>query len=319
MKDRRDRKRAKRAIIAPSVPRDSGDDGASDKHPKKGGRKKLIPAGFALMHGFSSTNVGKNRLTVPPFNIGVFQKGKASAKTNTDKSKRTTKKAREIICFSETSFLNKSSHKAIQQSKNSSGGLSSESSIETRELSLRRKAIKKPSNKRVPKVDLTSGFQDTKDSVTRHDTHSTVQSTELGYPLCGSILSVPPVKKSSVIIDVSQHEWAKASSKPNSPLENCGDPSEMVTNEALSIGPSQSASQCMASTRPSPVKVTYTETKSKYFSVSGPVSVQQMSADKNSNSSDEPRKPSNELMTNLPHSFSSLSSNPPSLIIRLYT
>jgi hypothetical protein len=72
-------------------------------------KKQKIPAGLALMHGFSSTSVGKCRLTVakssspswsfspypklaqiePPPNFGVFNKGRASAKIKVDESKRT--------------------------------------------------------------------------------------------------------------------------------------------------------------------------------------------------------------------------------------
>ncbi|KAH9978079.1 hypothetical protein BGW80DRAFT_792564 [Lactifluus volemus] len=52
-------------------------------------KKQKIPAGLALMHGFSSTSVGKSRLTMePPPNFGVFNKGRASAKIKVDESKR---------------------------------------------------------------------------------------------------------------------------------------------------------------------------------------------------------------------------------------
>jgi hypothetical protein len=63
--ERRERKRAKRAIVQPkelAVTEDNDDNKKTDKSKKD--KKSKIPAGFALMHGFSATNVGKNRLTV---------------------------------------------------------------------------------------------------------------------------------------------------------------------------------------------------------------------------------------------------------------
>ena len=57
-------------------------------------RNKKLPAGFALMHGFSATNVGKERLTVKPsVSIGFFGKGKASARTKAVKTKMSAKKS----------------------------------------------------------------------------------------------------------------------------------------------------------------------------------------------------------------------------------
>ncbi|KAL0949748.1 hypothetical protein HGRIS_009786 [Hohenbuehelia grisea] len=55
------------------------------------------------MYGFNATNVGKHRLTVkPPVNVGVFSKGRASAKTQI---KARAKKVQETH-FSESRFLN---------------------------------------------------------------------------------------------------------------------------------------------------------------------------------------------------------------------
>lgn len=75
LEERRERRRAKKAIVAPKPPPPESDSG-EDTDPKRGGRagkasKKSkkgkglsMPAGLALMHGFSATNIGKNRLTV---------------------------------------------------------------------------------------------------------------------------------------------------------------------------------------------------------------------------------------------------------------
>ena len=75
MTERRERKRTKRATVqgknnqeTDGEERENEDKssrrraGKGKKH--EGNKKPNIPAGFALMHGFAATNVGKNRLTV---------------------------------------------------------------------------------------------------------------------------------------------------------------------------------------------------------------------------------------------------------------
>ena len=59
--ERRQRKNAKKSIMKPQVKH--GNDKTPERGPKKKNESKA-QAGFALMHGFSATNVGKNRLTV---------------------------------------------------------------------------------------------------------------------------------------------------------------------------------------------------------------------------------------------------------------
>lgn len=61
LKERRERKRAKRAVVEAEISDKENDKNESG--PTRTRNKKL-PAGFALMHGFSATNVGKERLTV---------------------------------------------------------------------------------------------------------------------------------------------------------------------------------------------------------------------------------------------------------------
>lgn len=75
LEERRERRRAKKAIVAPKplpAESDSGEDtdrerrgrsGKASKKSKKGKGLNML-AGLALMHGFSATNIGKNRLTV---------------------------------------------------------------------------------------------------------------------------------------------------------------------------------------------------------------------------------------------------------------
>ncbi|KAI0771461.1 hypothetical protein BD413DRAFT_548710 [Trametes elegans] len=71
--ERRERRRAKKAIVDP---RPKATENSSDEEPdserrdtsRKASKKKnkglSVPAGLALMHGFSATNLGKKRLTV---------------------------------------------------------------------------------------------------------------------------------------------------------------------------------------------------------------------------------------------------------------
>jgi len=56
-RERRDRKRAKRAMVDPGA--ENGNNARIAKN-----TKAKVPAGFALMHGFMATNVGASRLTV---------------------------------------------------------------------------------------------------------------------------------------------------------------------------------------------------------------------------------------------------------------
>lgn len=70
--DRKERKRLKRAIVrspgvlSPFADNQKEDEPLQNPPAAKAKKKKPapVPAGLALMHGFSSTNVGKNRLTV---------------------------------------------------------------------------------------------------------------------------------------------------------------------------------------------------------------------------------------------------------------
>ncbi|KAJ6614317.1 hypothetical protein B0H10DRAFT_1803901 [Mycena sp. CBHHK59/15] len=68
LSERRRRKRIKRAIVQPEKGSDhdiasSSGDNKTKKRTRAKGNKPKIPAGLALMHGFTATNVGKNRLT----------------------------------------------------------------------------------------------------------------------------------------------------------------------------------------------------------------------------------------------------------------
>lgn len=63
LEERREKKRIKRDIMQPERPKGQEDIDSPSKPNSKKAKQKL-PAGLALMHGFTATNVGKNRLTV---------------------------------------------------------------------------------------------------------------------------------------------------------------------------------------------------------------------------------------------------------------
>ena len=75
--ERRERKRANRAITRPprtTVHEEEGSPATQDKAKQKSkGKKQTLLGGLALLHGFTATNIGKNRLTVSSgFFFAVF-------------------------------------------------------------------------------------------------------------------------------------------------------------------------------------------------------------------------------------------------------
>ncbi|KIJ70166.1 hypothetical protein HYDPIDRAFT_35592 [Hydnomerulius pinastri MD-312] len=107
--DRRERKRKKRAIVNPPQ-RDEAEESSAEpsktaKSKGKKAKKIPTPAALALLHGFSATNIKKDRLTLKPTPaLGVFGKGKASVKTKTSAAKKSVSSSN---LFSEFAFLNK--------------------------------------------------------------------------------------------------------------------------------------------------------------------------------------------------------------------
>ncbi|KAG1770051.1 hypothetical protein EDD22DRAFT_116936 [Suillus occidentalis] len=91
--ERRERKRVKRDIVKPGTNTavhvsPPASERANKKVARKRGKNHSGTAGLALLHGFSATNVGINRLTLKPSaSLGVFNKGKSSAKTKVYKAK----------------------------------------------------------------------------------------------------------------------------------------------------------------------------------------------------------------------------------------
>ncbi|KIK48630.1 hypothetical protein CY34DRAFT_576730 [Suillus luteus UH-Slu-Lm8-n1] len=106
--ERRERKRVKRDIVKPGTNTTvhispPASERGNKKVARKRGKNHSGTASLALLHGFSATNVGKNRLTLKPLaSLGVFNKGKSSAKTKVYKAKEPAQKL-----FSEIAFLDK--------------------------------------------------------------------------------------------------------------------------------------------------------------------------------------------------------------------
>ncbi|KAJ3510296.1 hypothetical protein NLJ89_g4756 [Agrocybe chaxingu] len=78
--ERKKRRRIKKDIMAPAYNEDANIKEGIKKDRKRSVKAKAVKphAAFALMHGFTTTSVGKNRLTLEPRSVGVFKKGKAS-------------------------------------------------------------------------------------------------------------------------------------------------------------------------------------------------------------------------------------------------
>ncbi|TCD71292.1 hypothetical protein EIP91_011063 [Steccherinum ochraceum] len=109
LEQRRDRRRAKRAIVKPILSDESdaeSEQTRTRREPKKKSQNKgqKLATGLALMHGFNATNVGSGRITVKP-SRGLYSKGKASGMTMTAAQKK--KKASKGQRWTEASFLNR--------------------------------------------------------------------------------------------------------------------------------------------------------------------------------------------------------------------
>ncbi|PCH41448.1 hypothetical protein WOLCODRAFT_143572 [Wolfiporia cocos MD-104 SS10] len=139
--ERRERRRAKRAIVEPKVNLDSDEDEPVISARKKGSKSSKdkkksggLSAGLALMHGFTAKNIGKNRLTCDPDKrrIGVFNKGKASAKVPVKKpSTKSTLPETNTAVFSELRFLSKTDQDQSDSMLSSAEGSSEDESLQS--------------------------------------------------------------------------------------------------------------------------------------------------------------------------------------------
>ncbi|KAK2466156.1 hypothetical protein APHAL10511_001798 [Amanita phalloides] len=230
LKERREKKRAKRVIV--EVPKSDKENGAEESRETRKKSKK-IPAGFALMHGFTTTNVGKGRLTVnPPATIGVFNKGKASRRTSTVKGKGSGKNNQRKGCFSESKFLNKSKREDGPPDRSSSG--SSDTSVTSGGIVVRVPSKRKKVMESVPSPsEVKSTASPKAPSIIRDITHDNAN------PCSASVASH---KQGSVFLDTTRHVWANAMCKSDAEKKGTAIRSQ---EKCETIGPSQSASQCI--------------------------------------------------------------------------
>ncbi|KAJ3999534.1 hypothetical protein F5050DRAFT_1737546 [Lentinula boryana] len=201
--------------------------------------------GLALMHGFTSTNVGKNRLTVPSPALGVFNRGRASTKTQV--SKKPSKVVRPST-FQESVFLNGTTchaKSALKEPLSKKSTFSEESSTpSTPPKPQTRKTRNSPvhTHTRSPTISSSSSSNDeTETPIARAESELWDIERE-GFHLPSS-----PKLQKSVVLDVRRLQW-------ESKTESMG---EKQVVEALpkaheqyiasqlssSLAPSQSASQ----------------------------------------------------------------------------
>ncbi|KAI0773474.1 hypothetical protein BC629DRAFT_1736611 [Irpex lacteus] len=238
---RRERRRTKKAIIAP---KDSGDEDMikdSEDKPKKGqtatktkkARKGDISAGLALMHGFSATNVGAMRLTMKP-SLGVFTKGKASAKTGVP-SKTTSAKSKSVPhIWTESQFLNKRKH-ASSRDKSKSPVRSEGSSVTSSaiELPRQKKRKREPSDvqsntppKKAGKIKICNYSKSSKRK--KVTSPSSLKSTEADH-------ESEPAEKESVIWDIESlvKEPTKESAEPEKDVSRLSSNSSRHNNTLI--------------------------------------------------------------------------------------
>ncbi|KIK98748.1 hypothetical protein PAXRUDRAFT_823528 [Paxillus rubicundulus Ve08.2h10] len=213
--DRRERKRKKRAIVNPPVDRDGETTSAKlskAKKPKgKKEQKASTPAALALLHGFSATNVTKDRLTLKSApSLGVFGKGKASVKTKVSVTKKSAPRNKG---FSEYTFLNKAKQRAAESSKDDSSVSSSPSAPPPKKIRITNydtSSRKKNANKAVG----TPAFNGP-EPLSYERAKSEVWDIEL-QSQCPSPTSLHEVPRgsdapgSSVVLDLRGSEWFTA-------------------------------------------------------------------------------------------------------------
>ncbi|KZV75413.1 hypothetical protein PENSPDRAFT_647200 [Peniophora sp. CONT] len=239
--DRRERKRARREIVKPapvaSSSVDKENDAADDdmeedgphvlklKKSNKGGKAKQpkakkIPAGFALMHGFTAPNVGGNRLTIKPSTnsqYGVFNRGRTSGKTKVGTKPTIARGA----LFSEDRFLNSTRSRPAGPSLGAgrfrrladeevSSAHSSAASLPA--VTIRTKPITVKGNKARPKVSppVPSEHEDaTSDHGRSVAAESAPWDVEDGRSLSSKAASVPSLKQSTAVMDIRQYRLGK--------------------------------------------------------------------------------------------------------------
>ncbi|KAJ7179182.1 hypothetical protein C8R46DRAFT_628207 [Mycena filopes] len=202
------------------------------------------------MHGFSATNVGKNRLTLkPPSNVGVFKKGKASFKAKVNSKP----KGHKIRHFSELGFLNntkKAAEKDASMSSSESSATSAQEIPASKKKAPTREARQTPAVAR-PASDLSKNpDSDIWDMESRASEKKRLRKQKLRSVEETSAIHV----HGTVIVDARMPAWSERVAKAaNVDPAETPDP---VIPSSPSLGPSQSASQF----KPLPVQAA-----SRYF------------------------------------------------------
>ncbi|KAJ6509888.1 hypothetical protein C8R47DRAFT_1095732 [Mycena vitilis] len=261
--ERRERKRIKRAIVQPKEATEldtasSNGNGKRKKGAKGKGKKAKVPSGFALMHGFSATNVGKNRLTLkPPSKVGVFKKGKASFNTKTKPKPKGLKPDH----FSECGFLNnlkKTPGKPASESSDSDSTLASEEGLPTP-----RKKVLPPKQTLIHADKQGSELTKISASAKRLSAESEIWDIESCASqkrklILGSMDEASAIhRQGTVVMDTRMPAWsnrvAEASGRdPNQ--TTLQSPGPVVVPSSPSLRPSQSASQIGIFAKPKPVE-----------------------------------------------------------------
>ncbi|KAF9247227.1 hypothetical protein BU15DRAFT_70061 [Melanogaster broomeanus] len=208
--DRRERKRKKRAIVNPHLDReDETAPPISPKAKKLKGKKASTPAALAFLHGFSATNVTKDRLTLKPTpSLGVFGRGKASVKTKTS----TAKKSAMYKLFSESTFLNQANKRAAANPEDQSDD-GSTSSTSRRSLPKKIRITNYDASSRKQGAGKIAGTPTVKspEPVINEHAMSEVWDIELQSKCPSSQHEVPSGSEArgsaSVVLDIQNAEW----------------------------------------------------------------------------------------------------------------
>ncbi|KAJ7047443.1 hypothetical protein C8F04DRAFT_1058841 [Mycena alexandri] len=271
--ERRERKRVKRAIVQPKEASEhdtaSSNGNPKSKRTKAKGKKPKVPSGFALMHGFTATNVGKNRLTLkPPSNVGVFKKGKASFNAKI----KAKPKGHKTQHFSEFGFLNNTKKATGHVTSDSSSASGSESSATSAQ------EIPKPKKKAVAQKSRQAIIH----TVPRHSSDLSKKTASGKRPIAESEIwdieshasekknlrrqKTQSVEETSVIhvpgtvlMDARMPAWSERVARA-AEVDAGEIPDAIVIPSSPSLRPSQSASQVQPLIQPK-----RTEVASQYF------------------------------------------------------
>ncbi|KAJ3764150.1 hypothetical protein EV360DRAFT_77720 [Lentinula raphanica] len=276
--ERRDRKRAKREIVRAEVIEDIADkdnEQPEDTRGKSGKRKRTSQdaPGLALMHGFKTTNVGKNRLTVPTPALGVFNRGKASAVTQVSKKQS---KVVKPSTFQESVFLKGTSRRAkpaLQEHSSNSSSSGSSSAPSTPPKPQTQKTGKYPDQAKLksPAISTVSSSDPGTEAPIARAASEVWDIEREGFILPSKGSSSPPKHNESVVLKVQDSQWGPK-------IKNIEEKREVVTTTeaheqditsqiSSSLAPSQSASQQGLAGR---TENRIPHLTSKYFPMLGP-------------------------------------------------